>query len=157
MGLFSSIGKALKGIGKVAGFIPGIGGTISKIAGTVGGVLDHKKPLSSAFEKARLASKRGGVSVLRGNMPQAGAGSLLTAQGMRGSPVMPGGAVAGTNGISAANGTPPRTYGGKSSGRKTTRKAKARPKARKAARRSSSKRKLKFGSAAYRKKYLGHR
>jgi len=157
VGLFSSIGKALKGIGKVAGFIPGVGGTISKIAGTVGGILDHKKPLNSAFEKARLASKRGGVSVMRGNSPQAGYGSLLTAQGMRGSPVMPGGAVASTGGIRAIDSaTPPRTYGG-SSGRKTSRPKARKAKARKTTKRRSSSRKLKFGSAAYRKKYLGHR
>lgn len=156
MGLFSFVGKALKGISKVAGFIPGIGGTISKITGTVGNLLDHKQPMQSAVLKLKQSAAWGnmGPVVLRGNATQAGAGALNTAQGMRSSPVLPGGAVATSSGPVSKMAAPPRTY----SGRSTTKRRKAKAKARKRpAARRSSRRKLKFGSKAYRQKYLKHR
>jgi hypothetical protein len=152
VGLFSFVGKALKGISKVAGFIPGIGGTISKVTGAVGGLLDHKKPMASPVLKA--AGSGWNPMVMRGNSTQAGSGSLLTAQGMRSSPVLPGGAVATSSGPAPKMASPPRTFGGRSG--TTRRKAKAKTRKKSTSTRRRTTRKLKFGSKAYRKKYLKH-
>lgn len=150
MGFFSFLGKALKGVSKVAGFIPGIGGTISKVTGLAGNLLDHKSPMATTQLKMRMFNP----VILRGNDPAAGTGSLMTAQGMRSSPVLPGGAIATSSGPVAKRASPPRTFGGRSASSKKRRPASARRKARKTGPRRTA-RKLKFGSKAYRKKYLG--
>lgn len=162
MGLFSAIGKVLKGVSKVAGFIPGIGGAVSKVAGTVGNLLDHKQPLSTFSTKARLATMGGGAGVvyMRGNSPNAATQGIVAAnaQALRASPVLPGGAVATRSGPVAKSATPPRTYGGSRGKKKKASytSKKRRTKARTGGKRKATRR-LKFGSAAYRKKYLGHR
>jgi len=46
MGLFSFVGKVLKGVSKVASFVPGIGSTISKVTGTVGNLADTRRPFA---------------------------------------------------------------------------------------------------------------
>lgn len=152
MGLFSFIGKALKGVAKVAGVIPGIGGTIKGIAGTVGNILDHKAPMGSVAKKA-AAVIRLGPSATRGNVTQGGYnGGLMTAPVLRSSPVMPGGAVATSSGMAPRTATPPATFGGS---RGTTSKRRKRT-TKKAKRRTTTRRKtrLKFGSKAWRAKYL---
>jgi hypothetical protein len=152
MGFFSFLGKALKTVSKVAGFIPGVGGTISKVTGTVGNLLDHKAPMATTQLKMRVNNP----VILRAADPAMGSGSLMTAAGMRSSPVLPGGAVATRSGPVARKANPPRTFGG-SGGKSTRRRTSSRKaKARKTGPRRTT-RKLKFGSAAYRKKYLGHR
>lgn len=147
MGLFSFIGKALKGVSKVAGFIPGIGGTVSKITGLVGGVLDSKKPMSTAETKARSFLARGGgrnPMVTRGK--SAMSGGMWNASVLRSTPIMPGGAVSTPGGMKAADGgTPPMSFGGGGGTKRRTTKTKAARRRKKA--------KLKFGSPAWRKKY----
>lgn len=150
MGFFSFLGKALKGVSKVAGFIPGVGGTISKVTGIAGNLLDHKAPMASTQLKMRVFNP----VILRGNDPAAGSGSLMTAQGMRSSPVLPGGAVATRSGPVSRKASPPRTFGGSGGSSRRKRATSSRRKARKTGPRRTT-RKLKFGSKAYRKKYLG--
>lgn len=157
MGLFSFIGKALKGVAKVAGVIPGIGGTIKGIAGTVGNLLDHKAPMGSTAKKA-VAVLRLGTLGARGNATQGGyAGGMPTAPVLRSSPVMPGGAVATRSGMAPRTASPPRAFGGSSG--KSTKRRKPTSSKRSFTKRSSTKRKsrLKFGSPAWRKKYLKKR
>lgn len=161
MGLFSFVGKVLKGVSKVAGFIPGVGSTISKVTGTVGNLLDHKSPLSTTSTKLRLAQlgQGAGVVYMRGkanNLSAMNQAALADAQVLRASPVLPGGAYATASGPMPKSNTPPRTYGGKRTAKKSYTRKKSRAKARKGGTRKRT-RKLKFGSAAYRKKYLGHR
>lgn len=153
MGLFSSIGKVLKGVAKVAGIIPGVGGTISKIAGGVGGLLDHKKPMGTAAGKA-IAVLKLGPNAARGNATQGWSQVMQNAQQMRASPVMPGGAVASSSGMAPRQANPPRSFGGSRSG--TTRKRKrtsARNTYYSRTRKKASKSRLKFGSKAWQAKY----
>lgn len=146
MGLFSFVGKALKGVAKVAGFIPGIGGTISKIAGTVGGLLEHKSPMSTVSAKMRQAQL--GPSILRGK--SSFSGGFMTPGVLRSTPIMPGGAVSTPQGIFASSGAaPPATFGSRR-GTTSRRRRSAAPAARK-----RRKARLKFGSPAWRKKYMG--
>lgn len=154
MGLFSFVGKALKGVAKVAGFIPGIGGTISKVAGTVGNLLDAKKSMGTTQAKLKQAVLlRGNPNPLRGKSTMTG--GWLGASVLRSTPIMPGGAVSTPQGIMASGGgAPPVSFGGarsSSSGRKrkSSRKRSTPRKRRKA--------KLKFGSPAWRKKYMRKR
>jgi hypothetical protein len=155
VGLFSFVGKALKGISKVAGFIPGIGGTISKVTGAVGNLLDHKKPLSTTGNKLNMAVLKQGVSIMRGNSVQSTPstyGPSTSAAVLRMSPVLPGGAVATPSGPAPKTSSPAKSYRGSSS----TKRRKAKKKvAKRGATRRTTRRKLKFGSKAYRKKYLG--
>jgi hypothetical protein len=151
MGLFSFIGKALKGVSKVAGFIPGIGGTISKITGTVGGLLDHKQPMARRTLTNPMAA--------RGKMVS---GRLWTATKIRASPVMPGGAVATPRGMmTQGSAAPPMMFSGASSAmaKVTKRKRVAAPKrrTRKTVTRARGTRKLKFGSKAWRARYMRKR
>lgn len=160
MGLFSFVGKAIKGVAKVAtgalkiggalGLIPG-GGVVGKLAGTLLGA----KAGNTYAQKLALRNPR----TMRGNATQAGRGAMSTIHGyrpspavLRMSPVMPGGAIATSSGMAPRTASPPATFGG--------RRASAGPKRRrkKAATRSTTKRrgrKLKFGSPAWRKRYLG--
>jgi len=138
--IFSKIGKAIGKIAKVAlpvlklgaGFIPGVGGVASAVLNT---------------KLGKLGSK--GVKL--GQQVQS------TMQQLKASPVMPGGAIATASGIVALTPgqRPPATFGGSRSSSSTKRRKKA--KKRKAATHKRRKTRLKFGSAAYRKKYLGHR
>jgi hypothetical protein len=152
MGLFSALGKALKGVSKVAGFIPGVGGVVGKVAGVVGNVLDSKRPMSTTGLKTEVLMRTTGgrrPTILRGTSSMTGGG--LTAAVLRSTPIMPGGAWSGPTGIVASNGAaaPPKEFGGSSSRRRPA-KRRAKAKRRRKAR-------LKFGSPAWRKKYLSGR
>ena len=161
MGLFSFVGKALKTVGKVAGVIPGVGSLVGGVTGTLVNLLDAKKPMSSpkmltlsqAMAKRRAA---GYVPVIRAKTP----GFFPTPRVQAASPVLPGGAIATPGGPVANNSaTPAAGYAGASSAmapvkrkrRKTAKKRKS------GSRRKSGGRKLKFGSKAWRAKYLKRR
>jgi hypothetical protein len=171
MGLFGFIGKAVKGvakgIGKVAKIgvgvakfgltsgllpIPG-GGLVGKVAGTL---LQAKRPMSTTAQKFPIP-----ISVLRGKTPSTAmrrAGQILLASTPRmqqASPVLPGGAIATRSGPVAASGAPPLNFSG-STPAKRKRKKRSSSRKRSSAKRSGRKRRLKFGSPAWRKKYLGH-
>lgn len=155
MGLFSFVGKALKGISKVASFVPGVGGIVGKVAGIAGGLLDSKQPMSTTASKMRQAAlmRPGSQSfLLRAKSPMSG--GLANASVLRSTPIMPGGAVSTPAGIMApGGGVPPMAFGGgsASSSRRSPRRRKA------TSARKRRKAKLKFGSAAWRKKYLPKR
>jgi len=171
MGLFGFIGKAVKGIGKVVGgavkvglgaaklagglgLIPG-GGLIGKLAG---GLLAAKRPMSSP---TLMQAQRLPIPILRAKTPVATVGfrpggTMVTTRAQQLSPVLPGGAIATRSGPVAASGTPPATFSGSVSKPRKRRKAK-RSRARSSTKRRRSGRKLKFGSPAWRKKYLGKR
>lgn len=164
MGLFSFIGKAVKGVAKIAtgalkvggalGILPG-GGLIGKVAGTL---LGAKQPMSTTALKFAVRSP----TVMRGNATQSGAGAWRTPTFgyrpppavLRLSPVMPGGAVATPSGIAPRSASPPAAYTGGYGGPS---KPKKRRKTTAKKRRRSSGRKLKFGSPAWRKKYMKRR
>jgi len=157
MGLFSAIGKVLKGVSKVAGIIPGIGGTIKGITGAVGNLLDSKSPMSGTGAKisalgntsvAVLRGKTGGALWQQMALAKMAKPSQSTPTLQAQSPVLPGGAIATASGgiMNAGGGTIGAVKRRKPAKRK---KAKAKTKKRKT--------KLKFGSKAWRKKYLGHK
>lgn len=152
-GFFSFIGKAIKKVGHVVGKVVGtavgvasvvVPGPAGRIVAGIGGKLAGIGNVVRSVQ-GNLAVLRGGTvstgrtpfPVQRGNMTQGMPPGLISKL----SPIMPGGAVA--------------TVGNKA---RVVRRRK-----RKASRKVSGKRrrrtgrKLKFGSAAYRKKYLGHR
>lgn len=166
MGLFSAIGKVLKGVSKVAGIIPGIGGTVKGITGAVGNLLDHKSPMSTTSAKLTQLSGRSTVPVLRGktgsydaiaarNRAALGLPPLSVATLQQQSHVLPGGAIATSSGARSAA---PTKRGGTSSRKRSSSysRKRSRAKVKRGGKRKGT-RKLKFGSAAYRKKYLGHR
>lgn len=157
MGLFSFVGKALKGISKVAGVIPGVGGTVSKITGFAGGLLDHKRSMSKPMMRdPRLA---------RGNVTQSGYGVGYTPQVLRMTPILPGGAISTPGGIRpSSGGVPPKSFGGGSRSRggrlRGMTAATGRRKRSSGATKRSGKRggrRLKFGSPAWRAKYMKRR
>lgn len=162
MGLFSFIGKAVKGIAGVAlGVVPG-GGFAKTALGLAGSLLAHKAsgPMQSTPLKIRVAQAYN-PNVLRGRpmaVPIRPGGVVASPPVLRASPVMPGGAVATSQGIMApGGGVPPATFSSRSSGTKRKRRSSASRKssrARSSKKRSSGGRKLKFGSPAWRKKYL---
>lgn len=172
MGLFGSIGRALggavKGLTKVASFglksglvpIP-FGGTAGRL---VGGLLHAKAPGGHTALKLRIPTL-----VLRGKSPSMRpvtvAGKRMpTATQLRRSPVMPGGAVATRSGTANRPPVAPMSLGGAASsllGGKRKRRRKhgtsTRSRSRKSyGRKRGARRRLKFGSPAWRKKYLGH-
>jgi hypothetical protein len=182
VGLFSFVGKAIKGVAKLAGGALKVGGALGLIpggglAGKALGLLSHKGSGTTNMKYSTAAS--GGALALRGKssplyniasrvVPLLGAPGIsrpvMPIRSLQLSPVMPGGAVATSQGIMApGGGVPPATFGGRTGG--TTRRRKSsssrkRSTARSGKRRSGGgrkTRKLKFGSAAYRKKYLGHK
>lgn len=157
-GFFSFIGKAIKSVahvvGKVAGtalgvasvLVPGpAGAIIGSLGGKIAGVKAQVDRVAVRYQTGMSAAGgliSGGSPVLRAAVGPGAPPGLVSKM----SPVMPGGAIAT---VPALNLRPKRA-----SVRRRTAKRSG-PK-----RRSNSKRKgrkLKFGSAAYRKKYLGHR
>jgi hypothetical protein len=154
VGLFSSIGKVLKGVSKVAGFIPGIGGVVGKVTGFAGNLLDRKRPMSHGMTMRNPMLARGKVL---------GGRSWMTATLMRASPVMPGGAISTTRGMATQSGAVPLTFGGGGGVRSVSPMARAagavrRRKRRKAApARKRSTRRLKFGTKAWRARYMKRR
>lgn len=157
MGLFSFVGKALKGVAKVASVVPGVGSLVGGIAGTVGNLLDAKKPMAATkyLTLAQAVAKRraaGHIPVLRGKSP----GFMPTPRVASASPVMPGGALATPSGIVASiSATPPAGYAG--SARAPVKRKRKKAKKKVGTRRRSGARKLKFGSKAWRAKYMKKR
>jgi len=132
--MFSGSGwkKFKRGVGGVAGLavglVPGVGGVAGKL-------------LSSKLGKAGAKGLRAYKRV------------DSTMQVLRASPVMPGGAVSTPGGMRPPMVTPPRAFRGSGGG--GTRKRKAKPGGhRMKTRAGGRKRKLKFGSPAWRKKYM---
>jgi hypothetical protein len=170
VGFFSFIGKAVKSVAHVVGSVAkvaaplALGGPLGAVAGKLGSsllgsVLHSKSPMSGTPLKINILGSNRSIPILRakpGGMP------VSTPRIASASPVMPGGSIATPQGIMApGGGVPPSTYGGsRSSGGKRRRRSTSSRRsshARSSKKRRSGKRKLKFGSAAYRKKYLGHR
>lgn len=179
MGLFSFVGKAVKGIAHLAGgvaklgvgalrsgLIPlPLGGTAGRI---LGGLLHAKSPMGHSALKLRI----GQPLILRGKSatPRVtvhtpnGIRTVPTITALRRSPVMPGGAIATRNGVASRPMAGPGGAKIGSGGPKRKRRRRASGTYRTSSRRSRSssqrsghrKRRLKFGSPAWRKKYLGH-
>lgn len=173
MGFFSFIGKAVKSVAHVVGSVAkvaaplALGGPLGAVAGKLGGsllgsVLHSKSPMSATPLKINILGSNRSIPILRAK--NSTAAGVSTPRIAAASPVMPGGSVATPQGIMApGGGLPPASYGGRATG-KSKRKRRSSSSRRSSRARSSSKRKrgsgkrrLKFGSAAYRKKYLGHR
>ena len=167
MGLFGSIGKLFGGVVKTAlkvapSVIPG-GSVVKSLAGTALGLLHHKTPMSSTPIKIQMAG-RAPIPILRGQSPPLYRAPTSSPAVLRASPVMPGGGIATSQGIMApGGGLPPASFGGSRSGsgsRKRKRRSKASSRssrARGGSSRKKSGRKLKFGSPAWRKKYMKRR
>ena len=170
VGLFGFLGKAVKGVAKGIGGVAKIGVGLARsglvpipglsLAGKLAGtLLQHKAPMASTITKVALRSP----ILMRGASPLRYQKATTTTYGgtrppapvLRASPVLPGGAYATPSGIASRSSTPPWAYAGSSSGvkRRATKRRKA--KARKARTDKRRTRRLKFGSAAWRKKYLG--
>lgn len=154
MGLFGFVGKILGGAAKVAGNLA-MGnplGAVKAGLGTVGSIIGHKQPMGATATKINVLGRLP-VSianpVMRGNATQAMPG---TAVDLRQSPVLPGGAIASPRGALPKTGRAPNRYGGGSSS--GTRRRSKRSASSSGRRKRSGGRKLKFGSPAWRKKYM---
>ncbi len=167
MGLFSFIGKAIGTVAKVGlGIATGnVGGAVAAAASGLGILGGSKQPLSGTAIKLATLGKFG-AEILRGNATQSMPGGMrvagiagtktigTNARILRSSPVLPGGAVATRSGPVAASGAiPPVRYGGSSKRAKRRSSSTAR-KSRRSSGKKSSGRRLKFGSPAWRKKYM---
>lgn len=169
MGLFGSIGKALggafKGVTKVAGFalksglvpLP-FGGTAGKL---VGALLHSKAPMGHTQLKLSIPPLVARGKTLR-PVVKIGSSSVPTLTALRKSPILPGGAVATRTGVAPrplSGAAPAGLSAGGGTKRKRRRKGSASTR-RKSRSSSGTKRRrsrrLKFGSPAWRKKYLGH-
>lgn len=173
MGLFGFIGKAL---GAVAHAIPGVG-QVYDVATGIGSLLSHKQGMSGTTTGGKFAVLgRMPPSVSRGRapsspsyhglriqLPQRGNGTqsqvYVPRQVFSESPTMPGGGVATPGGIMPASGpVPPASFGGRGGGGGGHRRRKKRSSAGSSRKRKGRKggggRKLKFGSPAWRKKYM---
>jgi hypothetical protein len=163
VGFFSFIGKALGTVAKVASsVIPG-GGIVKQVAGLAGHLLQHKAPMSATPQKIHIAHTLGSPT-LRAQPRYIPRTVSMSPPVLRASPVMPGGSFATPQGIMApGGGLPPATYGGSRAsggGRKRKRRSASSRRsshARSGKRRKSGGRKLKFGSPAWRKKYMKRR
>jgi len=163
VGFFSFIGHALGSVAKLAtSVIPG-GSVVKSIAGIAGHLLQHKGPMSTTPQKISIASVHGS-NILRARPSWIPHTVPMTPQVLRQSPVMPGGAWSSPAGIMApGGGLPPVSYG--SSRASTGRRKKKRrssssrksSRARTGSKRRGGGRKLKFGSPAWRKKYMKRR
>lgn len=152
MGLFSFIGKAAKAIGGL------IGGPVGGVLKGGGSLLDHKSGNVSGAKTQILGRVTQPIARAKAPAPSSfptrpgGVPSIVPRQVFSSTPVMPGGAIATRAGvIPAASATPPMSYGGssRSTGRSRTKK---RTRSVGTTRRKS--RKLKFGSPAWRAKYM---
>ena len=174
MGLFSFIGKVA---GAALGFVPG-GGIIKQAAGIAGHLLHAKsRPMSTTGLKYGVATAYStptlraqptysqNLAYTQAALARASQGGFrVPASTLRASPVMPGGGVATSQGIMApGGGAPPNQFGGSrrsSGGRKRKRKssaARSSSRARSGSKRRKGGRRLKFGSPAWRKKYMKRR
>lgn len=171
MGLFSFIGKAAKGIAHVIG---GVAKTAVKV-GSIGlragllpvpggsflGALLGAKGSPMTTTAGKLGSiARLGVTGIRAQSTVRPSVSVPGPSVLRLSPVLPGGAVATSRGPTArSTGVPPATFGGgkiSKPGRRRKSSSSRRSSGKRTGRKRSTGRKLKFGSPAWRKKYLGH-
>jgi hypothetical protein len=180
VGLFSFVGKAIKGVAKIAGGALKVGGALGLIpggglAGKALGLLSHKG--SGTTNAKYSAAAAGGPLAIRGKVlggpwsnirasPLYGTPGIsrpiMPVRALQMSPVMPGGGVATSAGIMApGGGVPPAHYSGGVRATVHKRRKRSAPSRKRSTARSSKKRsggkRLKFGSAAYRKKYLGHK
>jgi hypothetical protein len=159
VGLFSFIGKAIKGI---AHAIPGVS-QVYDVASAASSLLSHKHTIGTKSGPKIATIARMGTGISRGtapgpvswNRPTGNATqSMPTRKIYTDSPVMPGGAIATMTGVApAASPTPPMQFGGS---RAAPRRSAKRKKARSGGttRKRASGRKLKFGSPAWRAKYV---
>lgn len=157
MGLFGFVGKLLGGAAKVAANIATGNplGAIKAGVGTVGGLLSSKGPPGASGATKINILGRLPVTIARGNGTQSSPG-IMTAVQRRQSPVLPGGAIATRSGpVAASAGTPPRQFGGSRSGKRRS-SSRSTSRKRSSRKRGGGGRRLKFGSPAWRKKYLGH-
>jgi hypothetical protein len=160
-----SVAHVVGSVAKVAAPLA-LGGPLGAVAGKLGGsllgsVLHSKSPMSSTPLKINILGTNRSIPILRAKN---GTAAVSTPRIAAASPVMPGGSVATPLGIMApGGGVPPASYGGRATGkskrkrRSSSSRRSSRARSSSKRRRGSGKRKLKFGSAAYRKKYLGHR
>jgi hypothetical protein len=163
VGFFSFIGKAIGAVAKVAtSVIPG-GGVVRTVAGIAGHLLQHKAPMQSTPQKLNIASVFG-TNILRARPRYIPSTVPISPPVLRQSPVMPGGAYATPQGIMApGGGLPPASYGslkGSTGKRKKKRRSSSSRKSSRArigSKRRSGGRRLKFGSPAWRKKYMKRR
>lgn len=167
MGLFGSIGKLFGGVAKVAlkvapSLIPG-GSVVKNLAGTALNLLHHKSPMASTPMKINMAGRMP-IPILRGQNPMIQTARQSSPAVLRASPVMPGGGIATSQGIMApGGGLPPATYGGRKGGsgsrkrKHRSRSSSSSSRKRSTGKRKSGGRKLKFGSPAWRKKYMKRR
>lgn len=158
MGLFSFIGKAVKAVaGTALGFIPG-GGVAKSLLGVAGHLLAHKQPMASTGTKLSVAHSYGVPTLRAQPRPAIPGAGYYTPAVLRASPVMPGGGVASPQGIMApGGGVPPASYGKSGGGGKRKRRSsssRSSSRKRSGKKRGSGGRKLKFGSPAWRKKYM---
>jgi hypothetical protein len=167
MGFFSFIGKAAKSIAHVVGGVARVAAPLAlggPLGGLAGGVLGHllhsKSPMSSGPLKINVGGRS--IPILRGKTPNPMIRS--SAAVLRQTPMMPGGSIATPQGIMASGGgLPPATYGGRKTsgglGKKKRRSSSSRSssRSRSGKKRTSGGRKLKFGSPAWRKKYMKRR
>ena len=175
MGLFSFLGKAVKGIGKVVGGVAKLGVGVGlgalksgllpvpfggKVGAIASALINSKRPMGTPSVKIGLG--RGmGTPGIRGQ-PTGGYARPVGYAGpavLRLSPVLPGGAVATRSGVAPrSSATPPASFGGSGGTPKRKRRSTSSGRKRSTKRRRTTRgRKLKFGSPAWRKKYLGHK
>lgn len=152
MGLFSTLGKI---VGGVVSLVPGVGSLVGGIIAKGGQLLDAKKSMSRVMPMP--VAVRDASRMIRGQS-FSGLGSTAfpvlrsSTAIMRASPVLPGGAVAGRFGPQAQSSALPASFGGER-GQKRRHAKRSRRRAT-AAKRRAPRKKLRFGSPAWRKKYL---
>jgi hypothetical protein len=162
--IFKGIGKAVGGIAKIgvgalrSGLIPlPLGGVAGGILGRA--LLHSKAPMGQNQLKLQIPPL-----TVRGKtyrpVVKIGSTSVPTLTALRRSPVMPGGAVATRTGVAPrplTGAAPLGTTGGGTKRRRRKAGASTRRKSRSSSTRKRGRsRRLKFGSPAWRKKYLGH-
>jgi hypothetical protein len=172
VGLFSFVGKALGSVAKI-GFNIATGNIGGAITQGLGLLHSTKAPMSGVPLKLRVLQQYG-AQIARGNATQAMPGGaamvngitgarrpIMTAKTIRLSPVLPGGSIATRAGpVAMKGGVPPASYGGgsRSGPRKKHRsRSSRRSSSGRSGRKRSGGRKLKFGSPAWRKKYVKKR
>lgn len=117
MGLFSFVGKAIKGIGKVAGTALKVAGAAGKLGIPIPGAgLAGKLAQLVAAKRPMTAPAQMIPPILQGSRKKltdvAAWDGQWSAPVLRASPVMPGGAVATASGMAPAQAVPPRAFGG---------------------------------------------
>lgn len=184
MGLFSFVGKAVGGLAKVVGGVAkvgiglGVGALKSgllpipfggRLGAVAGALLRAKAPGGHTNLKLQLPPLVLRGKTMRPTVTISGTHGMVTRPtltAVRKSPVMPGGAIAHPKGIISRplglqKGGVPLTASGKPKRKRRRRRSSSYSSSYRRARtgsrkRGTRKRRLKFGSPAWRKKYLGH-